>query len=129
MTNFEVYFRDKELRSEQNRRAYRKRVGQHLRKGTIHQSPPPTRRGLDPHTSSVPVLPPALITHATMHLPTSAMFLEAAQSADALDELELPSWEEDPHTMLSLIQHQKKKDSLAIWLMSCLGDIPGYQTK
>jgi len=96
MTNFEVYFRDKELRSEQNRRAYRKRVGRHLRKGTVHQSPPPTRRGLDPHTSSVPVLPPALITHATMRLPTSAMFLEAAQSADALDESELPSWEEDP---------------------------------
>ena len=92
----EVHFRAKELRSEQNRRAYRKRVGRHLRKDTVRQSPPPAWRGLDPHISSVPVLPPALITYATMRLPTSPMFLEAAQSADALDESDLPSWEEDP---------------------------------
>ena len=31
-----------------------------------------------------------------MHLPTSPLFLEATQSADALDESELPSWENDP---------------------------------
>ena len=31
-----------------------------------------------------------------MCLPTSPLFLEAAQSADALDESELPGWEKDP---------------------------------
>ena len=31
-----------------------------------------------------------------MLLPTSSLFLEATQSADALDESELPSWEKDP---------------------------------
>ena len=31
-----------------------------------------------------------------MCLPTSPLFLEVAQSADALDESELPGWEKDP---------------------------------
>ena len=31
-----------------------------------------------------------------MHLPTSPLFLEVTQSADALDESKLPSWENDP---------------------------------
>ena len=31
-----------------------------------------------------------------MHLPMSPLFLEATQSADALDKSELPSWENDP---------------------------------
>ena len=46
--------------------------------------------------SSVPDLLPALIAHATMSLPTLPLFLEAAQSADALDESDLPQWEEAP---------------------------------
>ena len=91
-----MHFRGKELQSEQNWRAYRKRVGRHLCKDTIRQSPPPARRGLDPHISSILVLPPALITHATICLPTSPLFLEVAQSANALDESELPGWEKDP---------------------------------
>ncbi|KIM52699.1 hypothetical protein SCLCIDRAFT_140532, partial [Scleroderma citrinum Foug A] len=48
------------------------------------------------HPSSVPVLSPSLIHHATVPLPTSPLFLEATQSADALDETDLPRWEKEP---------------------------------
>ncbi|KIO00405.1 hypothetical protein M404DRAFT_69124, partial [Pisolithus tinctorius Marx 270] len=40
-----------------------------------------------------------LIAHATRSLPSSSLFLEAAQSTDALDESDLPRWEEDPPYM------------------------------
>jgi len=46
--------------------------------------------------SSAPPLSPALIAHATKSLPSSPLFLEAAQSAEALDESDLPQWEGEP---------------------------------
>ncbi|KIN98610.1 hypothetical protein M404DRAFT_157473 [Pisolithus tinctorius Marx 270] len=46
--------------------------------------------------SSVPSLPPALIAYATIPLPMSPLFLEAAESADALDESDLLKWEREP---------------------------------
>ncbi|KIM53549.1 hypothetical protein SCLCIDRAFT_138886 [Scleroderma citrinum Foug A] len=40
--------------------------------------------------------PPQLITLATIPLPTSHLFHEASQSADALDELDLHHWDAGP---------------------------------
>jgi len=90
-----INFRGKHLRLDQNRCAYSKRTGRHAGKDTI-------RKGLSPgsgpiHPSSVPdLVSPALIHHTTIPLPTSPLFLEAAQSADALDESDLPRWEKEP---------------------------------
>ena len=91
----EINFRGKHLRPDQNCCVYSKWAGRHAGKDTIRKGLLP---GSDPvHPSSVPdLVSPALIHHATIHLPTSPLFLEATQSADALDESDLPQWEKEP---------------------------------
>ena len=93
----EACFRGKQLRPAQNRRAYRKRTGRHSSKDGVHT---PAPKVIHPSTLSlVPALSPVLIAHATVPLPTSPLFSEAAHSADGLDESELPRWEEEPPYM------------------------------
>ena len=78
----------------QNRCAYSKHAGRHLSKDVIHMHEAKVVQSTT--ISSVPALLPALIAHATMSLPTSPLFLEVVQSADALDESDLSQWEEEP---------------------------------
>ncbi|KIN93739.1 hypothetical protein M404DRAFT_170382 [Pisolithus tinctorius Marx 270] len=95
-----IYFRGKPLCSDQNHHAYRKWAGRHLSKEATHTIQPPASHIIHPNViSSIPALLPLLIAHATKFLPTSSLFLEAARSADALDESDLPRWEEDPPYM------------------------------
>ncbi|KIO04382.1 hypothetical protein M404DRAFT_130349 [Pisolithus tinctorius Marx 270] len=66
----------------------------------MNTTQPPASQIIRPDVvSSVPALSPLLIAHATKSLPTSSLFLEAARSSDALDESDLPRWEEDPPYM------------------------------
>ncbi|KIO07199.1 hypothetical protein M404DRAFT_24275 [Pisolithus tinctorius Marx 270] len=87
----------KELRPAQNHRAYHKRAGRHLSKDALRSMIPSVSSIIHPSViSSVPSLLPALIAYATIPLPMSPLFLEAAESADALDESDLLKWEREP---------------------------------
>jgi len=77
-------------RQSQNSRAYHKKGGCHTSKLSLLSNQPRRR------CSSVPPLPPSLISFATMPLPTSNLFHEASHSADALDESDLHLWEQEP---------------------------------
>lgn len=93
----EVYFRGKQLRPAQNCHAYRKQTGRHSSKDGVHMPMPKVNH---PSTLSfIPALSPVCIAHTNVPLPTSPLFSEATQSADSLDESELPRWEEEPPYM------------------------------
>ncbi|KIO03682.1 hypothetical protein M404DRAFT_145231 [Pisolithus tinctorius Marx 270] len=66
----------------------------------MNTTQPPASQIICPNViSCIPALSPLLIAHATRSLPSSSLFLEAAWSTDALDESDLPRWEEDPPYM------------------------------